>query len=915
MRRLACDNNSLATINIINNSELRFLDIRSNDLSSLNTSNNVNLINLDCTDNQLETLDVTNNGDLAYLALSQNRLDNIDISQNSGLLSMSADGNELMTLNTQANISLLSLSVANNQLGSLDLTLNTDLLQLDCSSNVLTSLDLTNNTNLSELNCQANDIIDLDLKLLTKLTSVNCASNQLKSLNIKNGENDMLAAMTTNGNPDLLCIEVDDPMNIGSKWIKDNIASYNDNCHYSETYTPDDNFESALAALTGEPDNNDDYILTSSIRNLVSLDVSNSNISDLTGIEDFTSLRTLDISNNNIDSIYLNDNSDLLNFNGSANQFQKLDFSGNALLQVIDVSGNALTSISLQALTSLTSFTCNSNRIVELILTANTALASLSCAANHLELLRVNNGNNANLIIFDATENPGLMCIEIDDESSIGSSWLKDDATSYSKNCHYNETYIPDAAFEQALIDLGYDYAVGGPLDNYIPTAKINRVPILRVPNRNITDLTGIEDFNALTRLDCSGNQLNELDVTNNQDLIFLNCRANQLSQIDISLNSKIADLNISNNLLTGLDISQNPDLSILNCSSNQLTVLNILANTGLLDVNASANSLVTVEANNGYNAFINKFDLRNNPGLTCILVDNITESQRYAGWLKDTAAQYKLECNDDDNDGVADADDVCPTTPFGDRVDLFGCSVFSLPFNNFTVLTTSESCRTGNNGKINIVAAEIHAYAATLRGPIDTVVYEFFDKVEVRNVRAGTYELCITITDKPGYMQCFTLAISEPENLKVIPVDGIDGGRVAYKLSGNTTFIIEFNGLVFETEEEFIEFTLEKGRNTIRIETGAECQGFFEEVIYVSDGILLFPNPFDDYFQIVPGGNHSGEVTVNVYTASGTLQVSGKHDLIKGQVEIDVSSLPAGLYVIDMWGDVYHYRIKGIKK
>jgi hypothetical protein len=212
-------------------------------------------------------------------------------------------------------------------------------------------------------------------------------------------------------------------------------------------------------------------------------------------------------------------------------------------------------------------------------------------------------------------------------------------------------------------------------------------------------------------------------------------------------------------------------------------------------------------------------------------------------------------------------------------------------------------------------VAAEIHPYVATLSGPIDTVAYEFFDKVEVRNVRAGTYELCIAITDKPDYRQCFTLPISEPENLKVIPVEGIDGGRVAYKLSGSTAFIIEFNGLVFETEEEFIAFTLEKGRNTIRIETDAACQGFFEDVIYVSDGMLLFPNPFENYFRILLGRDRSGKVRVNVYSTSGRLEISEKYDFINDELEMDVSSLPGGSYIIEMRGDAYHYKIKAIKK
>ena len=59
-------------------------------------------------------------------------------------------------------------------------------------------------------------------------------------------------------------------------------------------------------------------------------------------------------------------------------------------------------------------------------------------------------------------------------------------------------TLIPDPNFEQALIDLGLDTA---PINGSVPTANISGVTDLDVSNKNISDLTGIEDFTALTDL------------------------------------------------------------------------------------------------------------------------------------------------------------------------------------------------------------------------------------------------------------------------------------------------------------------------------------------------------------------------------------------------------------------------------
>ena len=51
-------------------------------------------------------------------------------------------------------------------------------------------------------------------------------------------------------------------------------------------------------------------------------------------------------------------------------------------------------------------------------------------------------------------------------------------------------TLIPDANFEQALIDLGYD--TGTP-DGSVPTVNISGVTSLNVSSESISDLTGIE--------------------------------------------------------------------------------------------------------------------------------------------------------------------------------------------------------------------------------------------------------------------------------------------------------------------------------------------------------------------------------------------------------------------------------------
>ena len=53
---------------------------------------------------------------------------------------------------------------------------------------------------------------------------------------------------------------------------------------------------------------------------------------------------------------------------------------------------------------------------------------------------------------------------------------------------------MPDANFEQALFDLGYDNLIDGYLSNSI----ISEIVSLDIHYKSISDLTGIEDFTSL---------------------------------------------------------------------------------------------------------------------------------------------------------------------------------------------------------------------------------------------------------------------------------------------------------------------------------------------------------------------------------------------------------------------------------
>ena len=115
-------------------------------------------------------------------------------------------------------------------------------------------------------------------------------------------------------------------------------------------------------------------------------------------------------------------------------------------------------------------------------------------------------------------------------------------------------TYVPDDNFEQALIDLGYDNL----LNDSVTTSIVDTITFLPISNKNISNLIGIEDFSSLQTVRCSGNQLTELDLSNNLNLQALFCCGNQLTELNLSNNASLRVLKCGNNEISQLDLSNN---------------------------------------------------------------------------------------------------------------------------------------------------------------------------------------------------------------------------------------------------------------------------------------------------------------------------------------------------------------------
>ncbi len=173
-------------------------------------------------------------------------------------------------------------------------------------------------------------------------------------------------------------------------------------------------------------------------------------------------------------------------------------------------------------------------------------------------------------------------------------------------------TSIPDSNFEQALIDLGYDSA---PINGTVLTANINTITNLNVSNKNITNLSGIEDFTALEVLNCNNNSINVLNISQNTSLSELYCNDNELSSLNVSALVNLKIFWCANNQLTNLNVTNNSNLISLVCANNLLTSLNVTNNPTLNVLSFENNQIsnIDVTQNNTLNSLLTRQNLITN--------------------------------------------------------------------------------------------------------------------------------------------------------------------------------------------------------------------------------------------------------------------------------------------------------------
>ena len=314
------------------------------------------------------------------------------------------------------------------------------------------------------------------------------------------------------------------------------------------TNFPDANFRSYLLSLYPAG-----YISNEEIEALTVLDVQNKNISNLTGVKLFTSLKELRCYNNPMTS---------------------LDVSGCQSLTYLDCAptnsytGTKLTSLNVSGCTSLQKILCYNNNFTTLNVSTCTSLKELYCYnCTRLTILAV----------FDKPNFTTLKC---------------SDCTSMTKlDCYRNALTTLEISGNTALTELRcYE-------------------------NPNLATITGLADCTAITYLDCEDCKITDLSAANSMtNIATLLARNNKLTSLmvngknnlktlRVSGNTSLTNLKCYYNALTSLDVTGCSAMTYLDCCGNQLTSLSVSGCTALNHIEIYRNRISGTNMTNFVNS------------------------------------------------------------------------------------------------------------------------------------------------------------------------------------------------------------------------------------------------------------------------------------------------------------------------
>jgi hypothetical protein len=702
LRVLRFDSNPVASIDLSHNPHLETLHAHNTPITTLDLSANPALKTLWCFDSQLTSLDLTANMALVDVQVNHNQLTSLELGSHPDLRNLYAYSNQLTTIDISQATGIVELFLQQNKLTSIEITNHSSLRSLNVADNMITSLDMTGKPQLRGLSAQNNRLSELDLSTNISLTRVTVFKNSLTVLNLKNGNNTRIFDFDATRNPNLLCIQVDDPAWAEANWLKvDAQATFSVDCGYEGpdiVNIPDPAFRARLIQIGVDTNHDEKIQYTEAEAWVTHMNLDGAGILDPTGVEAFVNtpsmnwehndierldlrqntglrlldcgymsltelwinpqLETLDCYSNNLSNLAtLRQNNSLKYIDMSDNNisyFKLSEFDFAATLENFLTAGNPIYNLDLTGGTNLKRVAIANSYLMGIDLSAYPVLANVSIWGNNqLTFVNIENGNNTNMEV-EIFSNPVLECVEVDNAEYARENFDIQADTRISTDCDGSEAIvsIPDQNFKRAVVN---NAAINTNGDSEIQVSEAhNYDDMLNLFQLDISDLTGIEHFINITALDVSGNNLTELFLNHHDNLRWLFANNNEIAAFSIYDCASLSEVECNGNQMQSLLLP--PNLREIYASDNLIATVNI----------GAASNLIVAEFRNNR---LTSLDLRDNLEMKTLIVENNSLT-----WLNIPLAHagglIELEARNNDLTCIQVDDPAYAEAQWGDDVD-----------------------------------------------------------------------------------------------------------------------------------------------------------------------------------------------------------------------------------------------------
>ena len=527
--------NNISSIKLDQCEMLTEINLNGNSLKSIDLTRNKKLLDLGLSSNK-DLVDLKLNKDnskITKLNISYTAIKDIDLLPHEKLIEFNSEGNNVKNYNFSSATNLETLNLrGNEEISELNLSTNTklqqlelsgctsleklnakeclDLVSIDVNGTKLKSLDLPKSSKLQSIGIRNNSglgYINLNENALTKYPesiesnfyniNVDSKRNYLDLEELFPGINMSKVDVKTEG----VTKKDDGKLELGNKKPREVTYIYNTGGNHNtikmtvnlflnynlpgegvilnDINFKDGNFRKRITDITGVQEGQ--LISNEQIARITELNLRNSGIENLDGIEFFTALEMLDCYDNNITELDLRNNINLTEVDFGDNFISEFKLPSN--IQIIHCKDNLFTELNLSQYSQLTTLDCSKNKDLVLIdVSQNTALKNLYASET-----KIKENNGINLV-----NNTELRKLVLD----------KNNLTNISLGTNTALETLSLSENELTEINLNANTAL---LSLYLDKNKLSNI-----------DLSA---NTALTEIYLSNNKLKNLDLSTNKDL------------------------------------------------------------------------------------------------------------------------------------------------------------------------------------------------------------------------------------------------------------------------------------------------------------------------------------------------------------------------------------------------------------